>query len=64
MTANQQGVPTGEPAPGTGAQPVPWARQSARTEPVTNRMRRKVDGLPDWEPLPPGEILVQRRGRG
>lgn len=41
--------------------PVPWARQSISTEQrATARVRRMVDSLPAWEPLPPGEILVQR----
>lgn len=46
--------------------PVPWARRPvAASAPATGRTRRMVDGLPAWEPLPPGEILVQRtRGRG
>jgi|KBSSwiStaDraftv2_1062776.scaffolds.fasta_scaffold284228_2 hypothetical protein len=41
--------------------PVPWARQpSAKVEPATKRIRRPVENLPEWEPLPPGEILVRR----
>jgi hypothetical protein len=42
---------------------VPWARQGARKTgvPVTGRVRRLVQGLPSWDPLPPGEILVRRR---
>jgi hypothetical protein len=44
---------------------LPWARQSIGThrEPLTDRARRMVHGLPSWEPLPPGEILVNRHGR-
>ncbi|MFF1357679.1 MULTISPECIES: hypothetical protein [unclassified Streptomyces] len=43
----------------------PWAttRKSAG-ERVTGRLRRVVDGLPDWEPLPPGETFVRRPGAG
>lgn len=42
---------------------VPWGsagRGGASEERVTNRARRMVEGLPSWEPLPPGEILVRR----
>lgn len=47
----------------TVAATVPWARQPATpAKPATGRFRRMVDTLPDWEPLPPGEILVRRRG--
>jgi len=50
-------VPQNEqPAPS-----VPWARQiAAKTEPTTSRERRMVSSLPEWEPLPPGEIVVRR----
>lgn len=45
-----------------GAANVPWARQpSAPTTRATSRARRVVTDLPPWEPLPPGEILVQRQ---
>ena len=38
-----------------------WARQaSTQVERATRRVRQVVEGLPAWEPLPPGEILVQR----
>ncbi|MGI5245920.1 hypothetical protein [Dactylosporangium sp. CA-139066] len=51
--------PAPEPAP--EAPPSPWARQAAAQQPrATKRERKLVDGLPDWEPLPPGEILVRR----
>ncbi|GHJ48950.1 hypothetical protein Cs7R123_62920 [Catellatospora sp. TT07R-123] len=41
---------------------TPWARaQSAPVDRATTRARRYAEGLPDWEPLPPGEIVVQRR---
>jgi hypothetical protein len=40
---------------------VPWAQQATQQQPrATARMRRMVESLPEWEPLPPGEILVQR----
>jgi hypothetical protein len=42
---------------------APWQDQTRRVEPVTDRLRRLVSGLPDWEPAPPGEILVRRPGR-
>ena len=56
-------VPTTSAA-GNGApeQPLPWARQ--RSTPVTRataRSRNVVTDLPNWEPLPPGEILVHRQ---
>jgi hypothetical protein len=42
---------------------VPWARQSTvARERATPRVRQMVEGLPPWEPLPPGEMLVRRRG--
>ena len=51
---------TTDPEPQPPA-PVPWARQpSAKVEPATKRIRRPVENLPEWEPLPPGEILVHR----
>ena len=41
-----------------------WARQSVpQQQRVTARVRHQVEGLPDWEPLPPGEILVRRPQR-
>lgn len=42
---------------------VPWGSTGhggASEERVTNRARRMVEGLPGWEPLPPGEILIRR----
>jgi hypothetical protein len=50
------------PAAGQAGDPsVPWARPPARPDrPVTTRTRRIVESLPAWEPLPPGEILVER----
>jgi hypothetical protein len=40
---------------------TPWGRQSgASEERVTSRQRRMAEGLPAWEPLPPGEVLIRR----
>jgi hypothetical protein len=52
----------------TGAAPaeddVPWAQQSVAPQPrATSRVRQMVRNLPAWEPLPPGEILVNRHRR-
>ena len=38
----------------------PW--KTGRT-PATGRVRRPVRDLPSWDPLPPGEILVDRTDR-
>ncbi|MEV6423797.1 hypothetical protein [Streptomyces sp. NPDC051662] len=39
----------------------PWASTAARPkERTTSRLRKVVEGLPDWEPLPPGEMTVRR----
>ena len=56
------------PSPAGGSRPtepaIPWARQPSTSEPpVTTRTRRVVRALPEWEPLPPGEILVHRQRR-
>ncbi|MFD6338570.1 hypothetical protein [Streptomyces sp. NPDC060131] len=46
-------------APSQGASP--WASAPARPkERATSRLRKVVEGLPDWEPLPPGEMTVRR----
>ncbi|HTJ32166.1 MAG TPA: hypothetical protein VL738_02955 [Dactylosporangium sp.] len=43
---------------------APWAQQPAEPQSrATERARRLVSGLPPWEPLPPGEILVRRHHR-
>jgi hypothetical protein len=45
----------------TDQTPLPWARPAtSSSERQTSRTRRMVEGLPAWEPLPPGEILVRR----
>jgi hypothetical protein len=57
-----QPVVPSQPAPSDAA--VPWARQAAPQQPrATSRVRRMVTGLPAWDPLPPGEIFVQRHRR-
>ena len=71
MSANHNGELNGKlngngNGNGNGAAPavVPWAQQA--TDPAerrTARQRQMVQGLPSWEPLPPGEIHVQRRRR-
>lgn len=62
MTRRVVPPPPAQAAPAEPVQPpVPWARQGgAAQQPITGRVRRAVQNLPDWEPLPPGEILVQR----
>jgi len=48
---------------GGGAGSTPWgASRQPAGERVTSRVRKVVEGLPDWEPLPPGETLVRRPG--
>ncbi|PPA60730.1 hypothetical protein [Micromonospora chalcea] len=48
-------------APASG---VPWARQPiAAAKRSTSRARRMVENLPDWEPMPPGELVVRRPRR-
>ncbi|MER7585247.1 hypothetical protein [Kitasatospora sp. NPDC097691] len=60
MTAPTPPPPRRPPAAGS-----PWATSPrSSTERTTNRLRRLVEGLPDWEPLPPGEITVRRPGTG
>ena len=40
---------------------TPWGRQTGSSEErVTSRQRRMAEGLPSWEPLPPGEVLIRR----
>ena len=41
-----------------------WGRPgTARGTRATERLRKTIEGLPDWEPLPPGEASVQRPGQ-
>ncbi|XVU23523.1 hypothetical protein ACQPZJ_40710 [Actinoplanes sp. CA-054009] len=58
MSDHEQPVPAPVPA-----EDVPWARQTTRQEPATTRTRQYVRTLPSWDPLPPGEILVNRQRR-
>ena len=47
----------GEPA-------APWTTgRGSDTGRATSRLRRPVRDLPSWDPLPPGEILVNRTER-
>ncbi|MCX4529762.1 MULTISPECIES: hypothetical protein [unclassified Streptomyces] len=40
-----------------------WAAGTGPAEErTTSRLRRIVEGLPEWSPLPPGEQLVRRPG--
>ncbi|WP_406279684.1 hypothetical protein [Embleya sp. NBC_00896] len=52
--------PPAEPPRRRVAEPL-WAATPGPTrERTTSRLRRVVEGLPDWEPLPPGELIVRR----
>ncbi|OIJ65161.1 hypothetical protein [Streptomyces mangrovisoli] len=64
-TAGGAQAPSPSPwAAGGGAPtPSPWAATARpRQERRTSRQRQVVEGLPDWEPLPPGETVVRRPG--
>jgi hypothetical protein len=62
QTLPGQAVPA--PAGPDAAADVPWAQQAAKAQPrATSRARRTVRDLPAWDPLPPGEILVNRHRR-
>lgn len=63
MSGPAQNPQTPFPAAAVTEEEVPWARQAKATEPATARTRRLVHSLPGWDPLPPGEILVQRHRR-
>ncbi|MFI2712208.1 hypothetical protein ACH495_18995 [Micromonospora sp. NPDC018662] len=53
-----------EPTQPTEATDVPWARRPiAPSQRSTDRVRRIAEGLPDWEPMPPGELVVRRPDR-
>ncbi|MFI6418994.1 hypothetical protein ACIBG6_16525 [Streptomyces sp. NPDC050842] len=59
---DQQPDPPPGPVRRSGSE-VPWAAQGAGpVDRSTGRHRHVVEGLPDWEPLPPGETLVRRPG--
>ncbi|MFE2493756.1 hypothetical protein [Streptomyces scopuliridis] len=58
QAAPSQAAPS-QAAPSQAASP--WASAPARPkERATSRLRKVVEGLPDWEPLPPGEMTVRR----
>ncbi|MFJ1579245.1 hypothetical protein ACIOGX_11325 [Streptomyces sp. NPDC088147] len=58
QTTPPQAAPS-RATPSQGASP--WASAPARPkERATSRLRKVVEGLPDWEPLPPGEMTVRR----
>jgi hypothetical protein len=41
--------------------PSIWSRPAEPPDThLTQRVRKRVEGLPDWDPLPPGEIVVRR----
>lgn len=41
-----------------------WGQPAAAARrPATDRLRKTIEGLPDWEPLPPGEPKVRRPGQ-
>jgi hypothetical protein len=62
MSATQNGALNGN---GAAPAAVPWAQQATTpAERRTARQRQMVEGLPSWDPLPPGEIYVQRQQRG
>ncbi|MET8483472.1 hypothetical protein [Streptomyces tendae] len=58
--------PPGDPqwsTPGTPVGDSPWGASRRPTgERATSRVRKIAEGLPDWEPLPPGETVVRRPG--
>ncbi|MDT0309255.1 hypothetical protein RM780_20145 [Streptomyces sp. DSM 44917] len=41
---------------------APATAGEAPPDPLTGRLRRVVEDLPEWSPLPPGELLVRRPG--
>ncbi|MFD7120344.1 hypothetical protein ACFWAA_25360 [Streptomyces sp. NPDC059922] len=59
---SQTAAPRATPSQATPFQAAsPWASAPARPkERATSRLRKVVEGLPDWEPLPPGEMTVRR----
>lgn len=54
-------------APGAADNEVIIGRSLLSTQrdskPQTSRQRRIAGALPDWEPVPPGEIVVRRARR-
>ncbi|WP_405977291.1 hypothetical protein [Streptomyces sp. NBC_00158] len=68
MSTPDPGTPENAAPQPAAAGPADGRRRlwAAGTEPAeertTARLRRIVQGLPDWSPLPPGEQLVRRPG--
>jgi hypothetical protein len=63
-TANGSGNGTPSWARGNAAAGTRWGKpDAAKRPPGTERLRKTIEGLPDWEPLPPGETVVRRPGR-
>lgn len=65
-TAN--GTAPAKPKPswarGTASAGTRWGQpDAAGRRPATERLRKTIEGLPDWEPLPPGEAKVRRPGQ-
>ena len=59
--APQSGSGAAAEPPAKAATASPWAAIPQQTRaPATSRLRRVVEALPSWEPLPPGESLVRR----
>lgn len=52
--------PNAEDSSAGGQQP--WGQQGTKpsNNRVTLRERRLVEGLPQWEPRPPGEAVIRR----
>lgn len=54
-------VPKAAPTPdGVVVQRNVLQPSQAKEKALTSRQRRIAGNLPDWEPLPPGELLVRR----
>ena len=63
MTTMSSGATGTPPGSDPASQATPWAQQNtAKRERATARVRKMVEGLPQWEPLPPGEMIVRRPG--
>lgn len=65
MTAQDRTTdPTSDTFEETESQTVPWARHpNPPRQRSTSRVRQVVEGLPDWEPMPPG-VAVRRPQQG
>ena len=61
-----QSAESAAPAPWatkSGSAGTPWGKAVSKRPRATERLRKTITGLPDWEPLPPGEILARRGER-